>query len=118
MSDNRAKGRGPFGLSPLTLVAAALLLVIVGMSGGVILDIMLRPEQSVRRPEAVSRHAPPPTVIRTPEETANSRMPSVTAPRAVTEAPIVAPPPEKPVEKQVAEAPVSGKPVSEKKAAE
>jgi polysaccharide deacetylase 2 family uncharacterized protein YibQ len=132
MSDNRAKRRGPFGLSPLALTAAALLLVILGMSGGVILDVMLRPEPPVRHPEAVSHHAPPPTVIRTPEDSkADSRMPSITAARppsaepvverqaAAPMVPVVAPPPEKPVvEKQVAEVPIVEKAVAEKKAAE
>ena len=64
MSERRPKRKGPFGLSPLTLLAAACLLVIVGMSGGVILDLMVNPHQPVRNP-AVSHHVPPP-VIRTP----------------------------------------------------
>lgn len=111
----KPKPKGPFGLSPLTLIAAACLLVIIGMSGGVILDIMMNPPQPTQRPQ-VSHNVPPP-VIRTPDDadTAGSRVPSVLAPRPTSTSvsppvasaepeeptppviPVVPPPPEKPI---------------------
>ncbi|TAL03025.1 MAG: divergent polysaccharide deacetylase family protein [Rhodospirillaceae bacterium] len=88
MADNQKKKRkGPFGLSPLGMIAGAALLVVLGLAAGVALDIATRPDDA--RPKRAASSAPsvppsPPRIFRdlAPGEDGDAHAPpSILAPR-------------------------------------